>query len=208
MNKKLVIVGAGGHARVVLDTALLLNHRIHGILDLQFNESGEYILGIPVIGGTELLKQLNPDEFMIAIAIGDNHSRANWHDKVQSHGFELCTLIHPTANLSEQEMKIEPGVFINAGAVINACVSIGTGTIINTGAIIDHECEIGKFVHVAPGCSIAGRVKIGDSSFIGIGAAIIDKITIGSRAIIGANSTISKAVNEGEKVVGINKRVG
>jgi sugar O-acyltransferase (sialic acid O-acetyltransferase NeuD family) len=205
MSKKLILVGSGGHARVVLDAALCLQHTIHGIIDLNFKLENEFILGVPVIGGVDLLSQINHDEYLFALAIGDNQEREQLITDLNNLNCEVISLVHPTAILSSQELSIGIATFIGPGAIINAGANIGAGTIINTGAVVEHECKIGDFVHVAPNASIAGRVTVGKGTFIGLGSCVIDKISIGKNVVIGANSTITKNVSDNQKVGGVNK---
>ena len=208
--RNLIIIGAGGHARPVIDIAQSLTDFQESRLELMCidtNYSGqdEDILGVPVIGGMDKLSDFSTEITDIFVAIGDNAERKKISSEIQALGFELIELVHKSAILTTN-VKIGAGSLVCAGAILNPDVTIGEGCIINTGAIVDHETTIEDFAHIAPGVKIAGRVSIGELTFVGIGSVIIDKIKIGARAIIGASSVILGDVAEGEKVVGIYKR--
>ena len=201
-RQSLLIIGAGGHARPVVDAAIRAGHEVAGIIDHRYAGQTELILGIPVIGGIDELNDFDQASTRCFIAIGDGEEREKLSLLVAEQGFEIVRLIHPTAIISEHT-EIASGCFINAGAILNAGVALGTGTIINTGAIIDHETKIGAYCHIAPGVRIAGRVRIGDFSFIGIGASVIDKITIGDHVTVGAGSVIIRNIESQTKVAGV-----
>ncbi|MFK8038661.1 MAG: acetyltransferase [Crocinitomicaceae bacterium] len=204
-EKEIIIVGAGGHARVVIEIANLLGYVVKGIIDLNFDGQSEIILGVNVIGGVDKLKNISKDT-NIAIAIGDNKIRSKYVLALKKEGFSLPVLIHPAAIVSKTSV-IGNGSLICAGVIITTEVKIGIGSIVNTGSIIDHESEIHDFVHVAPGVCIAGRTKIGRFTFIGIGSSIIDKIEIDENVSIGAGSTIVKNIPSNSKVVGVSKLI-
>jgi len=200
-----LILGAGGHARVVVDAALSSGVEILGIIDFEYQGQKENILGINVLGGIDVLDKYNPKKISVAIAIGDNREREKWYLKLKKQGIEVATIIHPTA-ISSKKIVVGEGVFINSGAIINAEVSIGDNCIINTGVIIEHECSIKSHSHLAPGVRMGGRGVVEQGSFVGIGSSIIQGITIGSGATIGAGSVIIRDVNPKTVVVGVPGR--
>ncbi len=200
-KKELIIIGAGGQARVVIDAAEDTGFDVCGIVDIDYNGQNEKILNYPVLGDFSVLNEFNPEKTCLAIALGDGQERADYFHKLQKLGFRLPNIVHPTAIISKH-VKIGKGVFINAGAIINAKADISDNTIINTGAIVDHEVVIGRNCHVCPGVKIGGRVTIGDNTFIGIGTSIIDYIKIGSKVTIGAGSVIIRDIKSNSKIVG------
>jgi len=199
---KLVLIGSGGHCRVIIDTAKRLGLNILGIIDIDYNGNKEEILDVPVIGGISTLSELDPKKVSVNVSIGDNFLRAKYFSMAKAKGFSTPSIISPTSIISEY-VKINNGSFINTAAMINAGSEIGENSIINTGAIIEHEVVIGKHCHVCPGVKIGGRVIIGKGSFIGIGTSIIDKVEIGSYAVVGAGSVIIGDVGSHSKVVGV-----
>jgi len=202
----LIIVGAGGHTRPVIDIAVLLGYNIVGIIDTNYSGEPEKIMDIEVIGGLDILKEYHPDQADVFVAIGDNAKRKETTEEVIEQGFAIPNMVHPSAIISNSA-QFGGGILINAGAIINAMSEIGNGVILNTGAIIDHECKIGAFVHLAPGTALAGRVQVGEGSFVGIGSSVIDKIKIGSHVMVGAGSVIIRDLADDERVVGASKKL-
>jgi sugar O-acyltransferase (sialic acid O-acetyltransferase NeuD family) len=200
--KDLIVIGAGGHARVVIDTALSCGYQNISIIDLNFNGQWEEILGIQVSGNMDVLDSLNSKNLFLAI--GDNSKRKELYTKLQNQTFQFPSLIHPKSFVSDYS-KIMDGTLVMNGAQINAASTIGKCSIINTSATIDHECTLGDFTHIGPGANIAGRAEIGDMSFIGIGSSVIQNISIGRNVIIGANSTVIENIGDNQKYVGVNK---
>jgi len=206
-GKELIVIGAGGHARVVVDVAEDAGFIVCGIIDINYKNQNEKIIYCPVIGDLSALNKFDPDQTGLAIALGDGKERSDYFRKAQELGFQVETIISPSAIISKH-VKIGKGVFINAGAIINANSNIGDNTIINTGAIVDHEVIVGKHSQVCPGAKIGGRVYIGDYTFIGIGACVIDKIKIENNVIIGAGSVIIRDIKSNSTVVGVpGKRI-
>jgi sugar O-acyltransferase (sialic acid O-acetyltransferase NeuD family) len=203
----LIIIGSGGHARVVIDTAEQSGFNILGIIDINYKNNDEKIIGYEVIGNFTALSKFLPNKTSVIIALGDSQLRSKFFYDCLKQGYNLPSIIHPTAIISKH-VKIGKSVFINAGVIINSEVDIGDNSIINTGAIIDHECNIGKHCHIGPGVKVAGRVHIGEHTFVGLGSTIIDKITIGDNVMIGAGSVIIRDIESDSTVVGIpGKRI-
>ena len=199
---KLIIIGAGGHARVVVDAAREAGYLLLGIIDTDYRGQKEYILGCQVIGDFDALSNFDPAETVVAIAIGNNQKRADYSHRVKGLGFLAPKIIHPTAIISNQA-SISDGTFVNTGAIINAGAEISGNTIINSGVIIEHEVVIGKNCHICPGVKIGGRTKVGDNTVVGIGSSIIDYISVGYDVSIGAGSVIIHDVKSGSTVVGV-----
>ncbi|WP_027419904.1 acetyltransferase [Crocinitomix catalasitica] len=204
-SKSIVLIGAGGHVRPIIDAAYLNGFKIEGIIDPSFKGIPEKIMGIPVMGGIDTLRELS-NKIEIFIAIGDNFKRKEMYLELKNQGYKFINIIHPTAIISKY-LTLGEAIFINAGAIVNAGVKIGNASIINTGVIVDHETQIESFVHLSPGVTIAGRVQIGDETFIGIGSTVIDKIKIGANVTIGANSTIIKNIDSNLKIIGVSKTI-
>ncbi|MBL4578562.1 MAG: acetyltransferase [Flavobacteriales bacterium] len=208
MSKRdLIIIGAGGHAGVVVDTAQESGYNVLGIIDTDYKDQKEDILGVEILGGRDYLDNLDANSTLIFVAIGNNHVRREEYLNLTKMGFSSPTLVHPSAMVS-RHVEIAAGTLINSGVVINAGTCIGECCIINTGAVLDHEVNIGDYTHIAPGVKIGGRSGIGTGAFIGLGTSIIDFISIGDNAMIGAGSTIVKDVNADAKVVGIGRIIG
>lgn len=203
-----IIVGAGGHGRVVLDILRAAGgHNPVGFIDADPQLAGQEIGGIPVLGQANLLPKLKSQKVKGAIvAIGDNHARRSYAKKLAAQGFELINAIHPRSVVSPTA-RLGTDLVVAAGAVIGTDAIIGGDTIINTCAVIDHECEIGQAVHVCPSAALAGRVRVGDEAFLGLGCNIIQCLTIGANAVIGAGAVVIRDVPDGVTVVGVPARV-
>lgn len=186
----LYIYGNGGHAKVVDDIA-----RANGYDNLIFLDDN-----------SDMKFNSNLPKHPIIIAIGNALIRQKLQNLVLSSGFELITLIHPTAVIGS-DVTIGNGSVVMPGAIINAKSTIGNGVIINSGAIIEHECTIGDFAHICPGVAIAGGSLVGERSWIGIGSSIIQNITIKPDITIGAGSVVVKDILEGSLAYGNPCRV-
>jgi len=204
-KKKIILLGGGGHAKVVIDAIKEAGgFTIYGIADPKLKK-GASILGVPVIGTDEILakliKQGIKDAFVSVGSIGDCEVRKKLCNNVKKIGYRLPVIKHPKAVIAK-DVELKEGAFIAAGVVVNPGTKIGRNAIINTSASIDHDCEIGDFVHIAPGAVLSGGVKVGDETHIGTGAAVIQNLTIGKRCTIGAGQTIRHDMADGSKSFG------
>lgn len=201
--KSLYIYGASGHAKVVIDAAEKMGgYKIEGLLDDNIQLKGNIIVGYPILGGREYLKNLNTKDSAFFVAIGINQARQRISLLLLSLGFELCTIIHPSAIIAK-DVFIDIGTVLMAGTVVNTSSKIGRFCIINTSSSIDHDCIIGEAVHICPGAKLAGDVHIGDRSWVGINSCIIEGRKIGNDCLIGAGACVIKDVPPGLTVVGV-----
>jgi sugar O-acyltransferase (sialic acid O-acetyltransferase NeuD family) len=203
--KKVIIVGASGHAKVAADIALSSGYELVGYLEKEF-EKGKSLLGVPVLGGdSDLDIYINEiSDLYLFIAIGDNFFREQVWGKIAELNFPLnkmITLIHPSAVVSSSGV-IGYGNLIGANAVVGPDSKIGDFCILNTNASIDHDCCMGNFASVSPNVGVGGNCKLGDGSFIGIGASISHGVSIGENAVVGANSFVSKDIESNSVVYG------
>jgi sugar O-acyltransferase (sialic acid O-acetyltransferase NeuD family) len=202
-KKRIVIIGAGGHAKVVIDILLQRiklgdNLEIIGILDDCYDEKNAIkLFDISVIGKVDKSLKLKNCEYIIAI--GSNDVR-----KIISTKYDLkyYIAIHPKAIIAE-EVKIEEGTVVMAGAIINSYSHIGKHVIINTGSIIEHDCIIKDYVHISPNTTLAGGVSIGNKTWIGMGSNVIQGVKIEENVIVGAGSVVLKNISANKKVVGV-----
>jgi UDP-perosamine 4-acetyltransferase len=202
--EKLIILGAGGHARSVMDILLQNNDfEIIGCIDPSSSE----VLDQPVIGNDNDLEALYLRGIKkIFVAIGDNHLRDRLFKKVESIGFQPINVISRHAMISPRA-NLGKGICIMAGAVINVNTVIEDNTIINTHCSIDHDCDIGRSAHIAPGVALSGTVKIGTGVQVGTGASVIDGITIGDWAFIGGGAAVVSDIPEGVLAYGVPARI-
>lgn len=205
MNK-IVIIGGGGHAKVLIDIFNMCGqYEIVGILDTQ-HETGLSILNIPVLGNDDLLEGLYKKGIKNAcIAIGsitDNSKRKMLYKRVKQIGFSIPLLTHPQAIIS-RNARISEGVLVMAGVIIQTESLIEENTIINTGSIVEHDCYISRHVHICPGVVISGGCQINEGAFIGVGSTIIQGIKIGKNVTVGAGSVVIRDVPDGSRVMGV-----
>ncbi len=203
-----VIIGAGGHGKVVLDVLQCEGkHRVVGFLDADAQLHGTTVAGIPVIGGINQLLRLKQQKVRGAIiAIGDNRVRQQYAREAVEAGLDLLTAIHPSATVA-RSATVGNNVLIAAKAVVCPDARIGNSVIINTAAVVDHECVIEDAVHVAPGAMLAGRVRIEESAFIGMGACIIQCLTVGARTVVGAGAVVRADLPADVVAVGVPARI-
>lgn len=186
---KIVIVGSGGHAKVIIDI-LSSSKKYDPVGCVTADLSAMAVLGVPVLGNDAALPKLFSKGIKYAfVAIGDNRKREELSKYVVGLGFELINVISVHSYIASS-VKLGKGIAIMPGAIINACAVIENNAIINTGVTIDHDCLISAGCHIAPGCNIAGNVSIGQGSFLGVGCKVVPKITIGEWSIIGAGAVV------------------
>lgn len=205
MNKRMLLVGGGGHCKSVLDSLLLdKSYSEIGIIDKKENKEIQ-ILGVPVIGFDEDLQRLFNEGYGYAFvtlgSIGKPFSRIKLFALLEEIGFELPNIIDVSAIVSDN-VKLEKGIYIGKNAVVNACAFIGNGSIINTSATIEHDCVIGAFTHVSPGAVLCGEVKIGKNTHIGANSVVKQQLKIGENAIIGMGSVVLENVNDNKLAYG------
>ena len=200
MLKPLIIIGVGGHGKVVLDASIKAGFSVDGFLDDAIEKSGFF--GVKRIGTvSDFRKYIKTHVFICAI--GDNDIR----QKIAgSMDVEWATIIHPGAQIGI-DVKIEPGTVIFAGSVVNASAKVGRHCIVNTAVLVEHDCMISDFVHLSPNATICGNVSVGSMSWIGAGATIINGVSISAEVIIGCGSVVVKSISERGTYVGVPARL-
>ena len=192
MRKRILIYGAGGHAKTVISLLRLLDWDIAGIIDDGVN-AGELISGIPVLGNADMLPELRADGVGHAVnavgGIGNYAVRWKIFGRLQKFDFSFPTLIHPAAFV-EDTVTLADGIQVLAQSYISSETAVGFGTLINAGVIISHDGKIGKCVNLSPGALLAGQVTVEDFAQIGMGATVNLGVTIGTRARVGNSSTV------------------
>ena len=203
MHKKLIIIGASGHGKVVADIAEKL-HRYEEIAFLDDNAALKECMGYPVVGKSdEIEKYQNDADFFVAI--GNVEIRKEVMRQLQEMRASIPTLIHPSAVIGSS-VTIGQGTAVMAGAVINPDSIIGTGCIINTCASVDHDCRVGDYVHVAVGARLCGTVEVGQGTWIGAGATIKNNVRICGACVIGVGSVIVKDIEKVGTYIGVPAR--
>lgn len=193
-NKKLIILGAGGHGRVAAEIAEQLGYSISFLDDTQ--SANDKVIGRI----SDFEKYIYGYSFFVAI--GNNELRKKLLIELSKSGAKIVTLIHPKSAVSENA-TIEIGTVIMAGAVVNSGSRIGKGCILNTCSSVDHDCNIADFTHISVGAHLAGNVKIGKESFVCAGATVINNISICEKCTIGAGAVVIKDITESGTYIGV-----
>lgn len=203
----LLLLGAGGHAKVVAETALATGRysRI-AFLDDRCTGPGQLPdrLDWPVIGpfATALDCHISQQFSSVLVAIGNAAVRLMWLQRLAAAGYELPVLVHPTAWVSPSA-QIGAASVVFAQVAIQAQVIIGSGAILNTGCSVDHDAHLGDCVHLCPGARLAGEVRVGHRSWIGIGASVIQQIRIGTDVTVGAGAAVVRDLPNGVTALGV-----
>lgn len=203
MPTEILIFGAGGHAKVVIEAFRLSDP--NGQLVLADGDPAK--VGERVLGSIPIVSPRNWQDFpeFFHVAIGNNKFRKNIGDEIRKKGKKLLSIEHPDSSISISAV-ISPGCFIAAKAVVAAESSLDQGCIINHGAIVDHDCSIGPYTHVAPNATLGGGVTVGASCLVGAGATVLPYVKIGNGVVIGAGAVINSDVPDNQIVVGIPGR--
>ena len=211
MRPKVIGLGAGGHAKVIIEALQEQGDcELMGLLDVNPELHGQTVLGVPVLGSDDLIPQLlqkGIHHFFLGVgSTGDTSLRQRLFLYALARGLEPINVIHPRAVVSPSA-EIGRGACILAAAVLNADAHLGENVIVNTGAVIEHDCVIGAHVHVATGACLAGGVSVGEGSHVGIGASVRQAIRIGRNAIVGAGAVVLDDVPDRVTVAGVPARI-
>ena len=200
---KVLLLGAGGHGRVVLEACRASGLEVIGFLDDSPGKGS--VLETPVLGSLGSFEEFKRKVDGAVLGIGDNDLRNEWLDKLKVGSWHLPTVVHPFSSISPSALLGE-GVVIVGGVVVNAQTKLDDGVIINTGASVDHDCCLGCCSHVSPGARLAGGVEVGERAWVGAGAVVIEGIHVGAGAVIGAGAVVTEDVPDGAKVAGVPAR--
>ena len=205
---KVVLLGGGGHCKVVIDNLQLSGRKIVGVLDDDPKSAGREILGYQVIGPMKRLAEMRKEADFAVIAVTDPGTRKKLAEKCRDAGFEMTGFIHPAAVISASA-TISPTAQICAGAIINPLARIEENAIINTLAIIEHDCFVGPYCHIAPLASLMGNVRVESLTMIGASTVIIPNLCVGSGVVVGAGTVVVKDLEDNSKYLGVPaKKIG
>jgi UDP-perosamine 4-acetyltransferase len=207
MRKPVIVIGGGGHARVLISTILLEGRTVLGFTDP--DEKNVKVMGVERLGDDGEILRYRVDEVCLVNGIGFLKSaspRKQIYERFRQQGYEFESVVHPSAVIAP-DVEIADGVQIMAGAVVQCGSRLGANSIVNTRAGLDHDCEIGPHAHIAPGVTLSGEVHVGEGACIGTGASIIQGVVIGANSFVGAGAVVLQDVLPGATVMGVPARV-
>jgi UDP-perosamine 4-acetyltransferase len=200
-----LILGGGGHAKVLIEALKKSGVSIIGITERLESHIGTRVMDVEIVGTDSSVESFAPGDILLVNAVGSVYSisaRRTLYERFKTLGYTFTSVIHPAA-LIASDVRIDEGVQVMAGAVIQPGCTIGKNTIVNTGAILDHDCTIGDHVHLATGVTLSGNTHVGDGTHIGSGATVIQGIRIGKGAFIAAGAVVIKDVPAGARAIGV-----
>lgn len=207
VSARLILLGGGGHGRVLLDALRACGSSVDGLLDAR-GANEIQVSGIPLLGDDDWLRAQSGNAVVLINGVGANPSIAprralfqRWH----SAGFAFRSVVHPSAIVAP-ESRLGEGVQALARAVIQTGAIVGDNVVVNTGAILEHDVRVDSHVFISPGAVVCGDVQIGQGAFVGAGAVVLPGIRIGSNAIVAAGATVIEDVADGAFVVGVPAR--
>ncbi len=203
--KNLLIWGAGGHGKVVLDVA-----RSMGTFDriAFFDDSSEMLRTVAdttVLSGT-IAEARNSGFNLFIVAIGPNTTRAHRFREAMAAGLTPASCIHPTAWISPAAV-VGKGTVVMPGVVVQVDALVGENCILNTGAIVEHDCIVADHVHLSPAVTLCGKVTVGSFTHLGAGVTVIPGTSIGARAVVGAGAVVLQEIPSDSTAVGVPARV-
>lgn len=196
-NKKMpvAIIGAGGHAKVLLDSLKLANRKVITLVEKEV-VGNEKIFGVPIIAESDFISQYSKGDVLLVNGIGSVKSlenRQRVYNFYRNLGYSFSSVIHPSAIVSEK-CVLSDDVQIMAGVIIQAGCRVNENVIVNTGVIIEHDCQIGAHVHISPGCVLSGNVIIGRETHMGTGSVVIQGINIGRQVLVAAGAVVVRNI--------------
>jgi sugar O-acyltransferase (sialic acid O-acetyltransferase NeuD family) len=206
--KKLLVMGASGHGKVVADAALAACFDVIAFADDDPAKRGDRLLGIEVraIGLEEAIGLCRETEAVPVVAIGSNAARMRVFLSLRGAGLQPATIVHPAATVASSA-SLGAGTVVFAGVVVNPDTTVGENVILNTGATIDHDNHIGFHAHISPGAHLGGTVTVGEGTHVGIGSTIKNNVAVGAWSVIGAGSTVVRDIPDGVVAYGVPARV-
>ncbi|MFC1671528.1 acetyltransferase [Planctomycetota bacterium] len=208
MSTPVIVLGGGGHAKVLVEALVAQGTEILGVVDPCPELANAVILGVRVIGDDGKVLEHSPEEISLVNGVGTTcvtGKRRELFEHFKSTGYRFATVRHPSSVVAS-DVNVAEGAQIMAGVVIQPGCEIGENSIVNTRVSVDHDCRIGAHVHLAPGVTLSGVVVVGDGSHVGTAAAVIQGIRIGRNCLVAAGAVVVGDVPDGASVVGIPAR--
>lgn len=207
-NLPVIIIGAGGHGKVVAEALLAAGHDVIGFTDKTRSKDEIVYAGIKVLGDDRKIEYWAPKEVLLANGVGSlpgQTLRANIFDDWKQKGYFFTSVIHPSAVVASDSL-LEEGVQLMAGAILQPGTRIGRNTIINTAASVDHDCNVGAHAHISPGAVLCGGVTVGDFCHIGASATVIQSRKVADATVVGAGAVVISDLLQGGTVTGVPAR--
>lgn len=198
----IIMIGLGGHARVVAELIACLELPLVGVCGPEPEKDFPEFAGLPRVADDELPQRFPAAQHGLALGIGGGSrpaGRRDIHQRLSGLGYDFPVLCHPSAVLS-RHLTLGDGTQVMAGTVLQPGVSTGANVILNTGSQVDHDCTIAAHVHIAPGAVLCGGVTIGEAAFIGAGATLLPGVTVGDGAVVGAGVTVTRDVGNDQVI--------
>jgi len=199
----LIVLGAGGHAAVLIDALQRCGAEILGIAGPGLAAGSKGPLGVPILGGDDDVLERDPGSIRLVNGLGSTRlpeARQSLYQRFKAGGYSFETVVHPSAVVA-RDVILGEGTQVMAGAVIQTGTILGANVIVNTRVSVDHDCRIGDGVHLAPGVTLSGLVTIGRASHLGTGSVVIHQITIGAGCLIAAGATVYRDLPDGQELV-------
>lgn len=209
MSRPIIILGGGGHAKVLIEALRCSNLEIIGLTDPNPDLHGKSIMGVPVLGDDSVLSGYSADRVALVNGLGSTrqpNARRQLYENISSRGFSFANVVHPSAIIAG-DVTIGNGVQLMAGVILQPGVALGDNVIINTRVSVDHDCRIGCHSHLAPGVVLSGEVTVGEGVHIGTGASIVNHVRIGDDSLIGAGSLVLRSIPDNVVAYGVPAEV-
>ena len=205
MAKPVIIIGAGGHAKVIVNALQLSGVNIIGLTDANNALHGTSVLDCPVLGDDEIIRTYEKTGLNLVVGVGSTEPdeiRRYIFERFLNDGYSFLTCVHPAAIVAP-DVELGIGTQIMAGAIVQPGCMIGMNSIINTSASIDHDCRVGDHAHIAPGAILGGTVTVGNGAHIGTNATVIENVFVGSEAMVAAGACVTSDIDSNARVAGI-----
>ncbi len=207
-SKPVILVGGGGHARVLLDALLLGSRQVLGIVDADPSKLPAAVRGVPVLGNDDVLQTHGPERVELVLGIGSvapGSLRERVYLRYRQLGYAFAAVVHPSAVIA-RDATLASDVQVMAGVVVQTASQIGPNVILNTGCRVDHDCELAQHVHVSPGATLCGDVRVGAGSHVGAGATLTQGVVVGAGVFIYAGAVVTRDLAAGLRVAGVPAR--
>lgn len=203
LQESVLIYGASGHAKVVVDIVELQEkYAIAGLLDDRRELWGQRVMGYPVLGGFDVLSQEQWKHCKLIIAVGDNAARKLLAEKAAAIGYQFATAVHPRAYIAPNAV-VGPGTAILVNAVVNTGAKVGAHVIINTAATVDHDNVVEDFAHLSAGVHMGGGASVGSGALLGLGVSTVPDVRIGKWSIVGIGAAVIRDIPDFVTAVGV-----